>query len=103
MPVREIEPEDAQVSSVILDEIMEVNAPKSGVSISLDIGQEVVVERLFYHYVRNNTLQRVVLRHLIPLPTERGESHVKVEQAERPLSASRYFKLEGSEETLCLY
>ncbi|MEM2099075.1 MAG: CRISPR-associated protein Cas5 [Candidatus Bathyarchaeia archaeon] len=99
----EIEPENIKVSTVILDEVMEVNTLNSGVNINLDIYQEVAIERLLYHYVRHNTLQRVVLRHLIPLPTDNGPSYIKVKEAYRPLSVSRYYAIDGSDETLCLY
>ncbi|MEJ5327162.1 MAG: CRISPR-associated protein Cas5 [Candidatus Bathyarchaeia archaeon] len=101
--VSEVEPENVQVSTVILDEVMEVNTVNSGVLMELDVGQEVVVERLLYHYIKKHNLERIVLRHFIPIPTEKGESSIKIERVERPLSVSRYFAVKGSDETLCLY
>ncbi len=99
---KQVEPRKCQVSTVFLDEIVESRGEDPGVMFGAKFGK-VIVERHLHLYLEDDRLNRIVLRHFIPVP-ENGEASIfKITSYESRLSLAKFFALEGSSEALCLY
>jgi CRISPR-associated protein Cas5h len=103
--VKEIDPEGKRVSTVILDEVVESKVHNSGLTFGdvRDSPFKVIVERHLYHYAVDDSLKRLVLRHYIPVPKDDKNSVLKIAEYDSPLSLTKFYSVEGSEQALCLF
>ncbi|MCL1977229.1 MAG: CRISPR-associated protein Cas5 [Candidatus Bathyarchaeota archaeon] len=103
--IKELDPERARVSSVILDEIVESKSSDFEVKFSDVHGFpfKVIVERHLHHYIADGSLKRTVLRHYIPVPKDGESSVLKITTYDSPLSLTKFYSVEGSEQALCLF
>lgn len=103
--IEEVEPEELQVSTVILDEILESKSRNSGVKFEQfsDFPAKVMVERHLHHYIDGDSLKRVVLRHFIPVPENGKDSVIEIESYTSCLSLAKFYSVDGSEQALCLF
>jgi len=100
-----VKPEDMIVSTVILDEVMET-VNKYGAFMLQSVGDHtrLVIERHLHHYFEGDKLERRVLRHLIPVPTEGSEPQIGIESIRSPLSLAKFFEIDGlAGKGVCLY
>ena len=103
--VKEVDPEDLCVSTVILDEVIESKSKNSGANFDSvpDFPVKVLVERHLHHYMANGLLQRAVLRHYIPIPENGKSSVLMIEDYEFALSLVKFYSIENSDKALCLF
>jgi len=104
---KQIEPNDIQVSTVLLDENLESKSPNPGVEIEQfgEFPAKVIVERHLHHYISGDSLKQLVLRHYIPVPENGKNSLITISSYESNLSLTKFYTFEGAEqeEALCLY
>ncbi len=103
--VIEVKPDELQVSTVILDEVMESKSRTPGLRFEQfsDFPAKVMVERHLHHYIDGDSLKRVVLRHFIPVPENDKDSVIEIEHYTSCLSLAKFYSVEGSEQALCLF
>lgn len=103
--IKEVEPEDLHVSTVLLDEVIETKSKNPGVRFEDIPGfpAKVMVERHLHHYIAGDSLKRVVLRHFIPVPESGKGSVIEIERYDSCLSLAKFYSVEGSEQALCLF
>ena len=103
--VKEVKPEDLNVSTVILNEVMESKSANQGVEFASVPGfpVKVIIERHLHHYMVNGLLKRAVLRHYIPIPENGKNSVLLIEDYESVLSLVKFYSIENSEQALCLF
>ena len=105
---KEIDPSGSKISSVMLDELQESNNTNlhSGIAFSIPpkAAARIVIERHLHHYFCGGTLNRIVLRHFIPTPTDNKKSYVIIDSYETPLGLTKFFSVDSDpEEAICLY
>jgi CRISPR-associated protein Cas5h len=105
LDVKEIEPADKRVSTVLLDEVVESRCRDPGVTFDRvpDFPAKVIVERHLHHYVAEGSLNRVILRHYIPVPENGKTSVLEIENYESSLSLAKFYSVNGSNQALCLF
>jgi CRISPR-associated protein Cas5h len=103
--LKELDPEVACVSTVILDEVVESKNSNSGLTFDKtpDFPAKTMVERHLHHYIAEGSLKRIVLRHYIPVPTDGKRSVLAIDKYASPLSLAKFYSVEGSEQGLCLF
>lgn len=103
--VKEVEPEDQLVSTVILDEVVESKSSTSGLQFDDASGfpAKVMVERHLHHYIAEGLLKRVVLRHYIPVPENGKNSVLAIDTYDSPLSLTKFYSVDSSDQALCLF
>jgi len=103
--VKTVDPEDTLVSTVVLDEVMESKDSKSGIDFAKhpDFPAKVLVERHLHLYVAEGSLKRAVLRHYIPIPENGKTSVLYITNYDSPLSLTKFYSIDGSNQVLCLF
>jgi len=104
--VKKVEPDEACVSTVVLDEVVESRSSDSGVTFDNlpDFPAKALVERHLYHYIAEDTLKRTVLRHYIPIPTIDGKRSVlAIDKYVSPLSLTEFYSVRDFDHNLCLF
>ncbi|MDR2719809.1 MAG: CRISPR-associated protein Cas5 [Nitrososphaerota archaeon] len=103
--IKEVDPEDQLISTVILDEVMESRSRTPGLDFESTSGfsAKVLVERHLHHYVAEGSLKRAVLRHYIPVPEKDKISVLTINSYESPLSITKFYAVDDSDKVLCLF
>jgi CRISPR-associated protein Cas5h len=102
---KEVDPMDRWISSVMLDEAMETYEKDGTYGFASGGGSaQLVIERHLHHYFNGDNLERRVLRHLIPLPTDGKESQLQIISLNYPIKHVKFFEIDGdAEEAVCFY
>jgi CRISPR-associated protein Cas5h len=102
---KEVQPEDLQVSTVFIDEVVESRNRNPGVQFEQINGfpAKVLIERHLHHYYDNGSPKSIVLRHIIPVPENSKNSVLEITDYESALSLAKFYSIEGSGQALCLY
>jgi len=103
--IKELVPEIASVSTVLLDEVVESRTNPSGVKFDKhpNFPAKALVERHLHHYFTGGILKRTVLRHYIPVPTDGKCSVLSIDKYTSPLALTKFYSVEGSEQNICLF
>ncbi|MBI5229433.1 hypothetical protein HY991_04940, partial [Candidatus Micrarchaeota archaeon] len=101
----EVSPEGKTVSTVVLDEALEVNGSNSsftweGSNADSAKPARIVLERHLHHYWVNGKLEKRVLRYWIPFEG----SELEIDKAERKMGLTHFFELDGvTGKAVCLF
>ncbi|MCL1965830.1 MAG: CRISPR-associated protein Cas5 [Candidatus Bathyarchaeota archaeon] len=105
LDVKEVKPDDQLVSTVLLDEVMELKNKYTKIKFekSPSFPAKVLVERHLHHYVVADSLKRAVLRHYIPVPENGKHSVLDIVTYDSPLSLTKFYSVDNSDHVLCLF
>ncbi len=103
--IKEVEPQNQQISTVLIDEIVESKSQDIGVQFSQfsNFPAKVLVERHLHHYMAGNSLKSIVLRYYIPVPEGGKDSVILIDSYESAMLLAKFYSVEGSKEALCLF
>jgi len=102
---KEVDPEDKLIFTVILDEVLESKSRNPGIQFDKhpDFPAKVLIERHLHHYVAENSIKRVVLRHYIPVPENGKTSVLDIDNYDSSLSLTKFYSIDDSDQALCLF
>jgi CRISPR-associated protein Cas5h len=103
--VKAVDPESMLVSTVVLDEVMESKCSNSGIQFGKhpDFPAKILVERHLHLYVAEGSFKGIVLRHYIPVPENGKNSVLNIDNYNSPLSLTKFYSIDGSNQVLCLF
>jgi len=96
-------PDQLMINTVVLDEMSETNSKERSFHFGrIEKMLNIVVERHLHHFFKNGELERLVLRHWIPVPTNNNDAPVPLESYSFQRNIVNFYNTESGQ-SLCMY